>query len=122
VAGESLISVIDDDQSMRSALVRLIRSLGYVARGFASAEEFIAADVMPVCSCVIVDIQMPGMSGIELTKLIVERRSHVPVFVITARTEPGLEESALASGAMCFLRKPMDPTAFVECLERALRK
>jgi FixJ family two-component response regulator len=121
VAGEPLISIIDDDQAMRSALVRLIRSLGYVARGFASAEEFIEAGVMPDCSCVVTDIQMPGMSGIHLTRLIAERQSQVPVILTTARTEPGLEECALASGAVAFFRKPIDTTAFVECLEMAMR-
>jgi FixJ family two-component response regulator len=121
VAGEPLISIIDDDQAMRAALVRLIRSLGYVARGFASAEEFIEAGTMPGCSCVITDVQMPGMSGIHLTRLIAERRSPVPVILITARTEPGLEEVALASGAVAFFRKPIDTTAFVECLEMVMR-
>ncbi|AUX75674.1 response regulator transcription factor [Sinorhizobium fredii] len=117
MAGEPLISIIDDDQAMRSALVRLIRSLGYVARGFASAEEFIEAGAMPSCSCVITDVQMPGMSGIHLTKLIAARQSPLPVILITARTEPGLEEVALASGAVAFFRKPIDTMAFVECLE-----
>lgn len=121
MAGEPLISIIDDDQAMRSALVRLIRSLGYVARGFASAEEFIEAGVMSGCSCVITDIQMPGMSGIHLTRLIAERQSEVPVILITARTEPELEDVALASGAVAFFRKPIDTTAFVECLEMAIR-
>lgn len=117
MAGEPLISIIDDDQAMRSALVRLIRSLGYVARGFASAEEFIEAGVMPGCSCVVTDVQMPGMSGIHLTRLIAERQSQVPVILITARTEPGIEERAIASGAVAFFRKPLDTTAFIECLE-----
>lgn len=121
MAGEPLISIIDDDQAMRAALVRLIRSLGYVARGFASAEEFIEAGVMPGCSCVITDVQMPGMSGIHLTKLLAERQSQVPVILITARTEPGLEEVALASGAVAFFRKPIDTTAFIDCLEMVMR-
>lgn len=121
MAGEPLISIIDDDQAMRAALVRLIRSLGYVARGFASAEEFIEAGVMPGCSCVITDVQMPGMSGIHLTMLLAERQSQVPVILITARTEPGLEEVALASGAVAFFRKPIDTTAFIDCLEMVMR-
>ncbi len=75
---------------------------------------------MPGCSCVITDVQMPGMSGIHLTRLIVERQSQVPVILITARTEPGLEEVALASGAVAFFRKPIDTTAFVECLEMVM--
>jgi FixJ family two-component response regulator len=121
VAGEPLISIIDDDQAMRAALVRLIRSLGYVARGFASAEEFIEAGVMPGCSCVITDVQMPGMSGIHLTRLLAERQSQMPVILITARTEPGLERVALASGAVAFFRKPIDITAFIDCLEMVMR-
>ncbi len=76
---------------------------------------------MPHCSCVVTDIQMPGMSGIQLTRLIAERQSLVPVILITAHTEPGLEECALASGAVAFFRKPIDTTAFVECLEMAMR-
>jgi FixJ family two-component response regulator len=118
VAGEPLISIVDDDQAMRSALVRLIRSLGFITRSFASAEEFIEADIMPDCSCVVTDIQMPGMSGIHLTNLIAERQPKVPVILITARTEPGLKEYALASGAVAFFRKPVDTTAFVECLKK----
>ncbi|WP_026614355.1 response regulator transcription factor [Ensifer aridi] len=121
MAGEPLISIIDDDQAMRAALVRLIRSLGYVARGFASAEEFIEAGVMPGCSCVVTDVQMPGMSGIHLTRLLAERQSQVPVILITARSEPGLEEVALASGAVAFFRKPIDTTAFIDCLEMVMR-
>ncbi len=121
MAGEPLISIIDDDQAMRSALVRLIRSLGYVARGFASAEEFIEAGVMPGCSCVVTDVQMSGMSGIHLTRLIAGRQSQVPVILITARTDPGLEDVALASGAVAFFRKPIDTTAFIDCLEMVMR-
>lgn len=121
MAAEPLIGIIDDDQSLRTALVRLIRSLGHGARGFASAEEFIQSGAMASCSCVITDIQMPGMNGIDLTRLIAGHQPPLPVIVITARTEPGLEENAVASGALCFLRKPIDTTILVECLERALK-
>jgi FixJ family two-component response regulator len=117
VAAEPLISVIDDDDSLRQALVRLIHSLGYDARGFASAEEFIASGTMAGCSCVITDIQMPGMSGIEL---VAHLQTPVPVIMITARAEADLEQSAMASGAMCFLRKPIDTKVLVEWVERAL--
>ncbi len=76
---------------------------------------------MPGCSCVITDVQMPGMSGLHLTRLIAERQSQVPVILITARNEPGIEERALASGAAAFFRKPIDTTAFVECLEMVMK-
>ncbi len=120
MTAELLISVVDDDQSLRTALVRLVRSLGYGARGFGSAEEFIGSGVMSTCSCVITDIQMPGMNGIDLARLIIGQQPSVPVIMITARAEADLQESALASGAICFLRKPVDSKILVECLERAL--
>lgn len=121
MAAGLLVAVVDDDHSLRTALVRLVRSLGYEGRGFASADEFIQSGAVADCACVITDVQMPGMNGIDLTKLITQSQPSVPVVVITARTEPGLEESALASGAMCFLRKPIDTTVLVEQLERALK-
>jgi FixJ family two-component response regulator len=119
VAAEPVIGVVDDDPSLRTALVRLIRSLGYRARGFATADEFIESRGLEGCSCVVTDVQMPGMSGIDLTKLIASSR--VPVIVISARSEPGLQERAFSSGAMCFLRKPIDTDALVEGLRRALK-
>lgn len=121
MAAEPLISIIDDDLSLQNALVRLIRSLGYDARGFASAEEFLESGVIPDCSCVITDIQMPGMNGIELKRVMDECECSVPVIMITARTEFGLEEAALASGALCFLRKPIDTKVLFEWIGRALK-
>ncbi|PRD43109.1 response regulator [Phyllobacterium phragmitis] len=116
-----MISIIDDDLSLQVALVRLIRSLGYNARGFASAEEFLESGVIADCSCVITDIQMPGMSGIDLKRVMEERGSNVPVIMITARTESSIEVDALASGALCFLRKPIDTKVFIDCVTRALK-
>jgi FixJ family two-component response regulator len=121
VAPGPLISIIDDDGSLRGALVRLIRSLGYEAHGFASAEEFADSGAVSTSACVITDIQMPGMSGIELKQLLVERRCPVPVIMITARHDVGLEERALVAGAACFLRKPFEAEILISCLERALR-
>jgi len=122
VASPPLIAIVDDDQSLLAALVRLIRSFGYSARGFLSAEEFIASDAVSSCSCVVTDIQMPGMSGLDLAGLLAKRQPGLPVIAITARTEQGLEDNALASGVACFLRKPIDTDMLVKCLERALGK
>lgn len=121
MAAKPLIGIIDDDTSLRKALVRLVRSFGYDARGFASAEEFLESGSMPNCSCIVTDIQMPGMSGIELKRLMDERECMIPVIMITARTEPELEHSALASGAHCFLRKPLETAVLMDCLARALK-
>ena len=117
---EPLIAVIDDDEPFRTALVESLCSLGYRARGFASAEEFFAASGESTCDCVITDIHMPGMSGLDLQRLLMARDRRVPVIMITARGEPGLEAKAAASGAVCLLRKPFGADALIGCLEKAL--
>lgn len=114
----ALISIIDDDDAMRAGLVGLLRSCGYEARGFVSAEDFLGCGALQSFSCVITDIQMPGMSGIELQRRLVAQRYSRPVVMITALEEPGLEERALASGAACFLKKPLDSNALLDCVER----
>ena len=83
---ELLIAVIDDDESFRTALVDCLGSLGYGARGFASADEFIGAAADGACDCVITDIHMPGMSGFDLGQLLAARRCGLPVIMITARS------------------------------------
>jgi FixJ family two-component response regulator len=116
----SSISIIDDDESMRRAIVALVRSAGYEAQGFASAEDFLGSGIVQDFACIISDIQMPGMSGIELKEHLAASQNPVPVIMITARHDPGLEERAIASGAACFLQKPFDADALIHCLERAL--
>ena len=118
---ERLIAVIDDDESFRVALVDSLSSLGYGARGFASAEEFIAGDGTEPYDCVITDIHMPGMSGFDLMRRLLAHHSSVPVIMITAHAEPGLEARAAAIGAVCLLRKPFEADAMTDCLERALK-
>jgi FixJ family two-component response regulator len=118
VPSEPLIAVVDDDDSFRAALVEVLHSLGYEVRGFASADEFLAAVL--ACDCVITDIHMPGMSGLDLTRLLSDSGSRVPVIMITARTEPDLEAKVAASGAVCLLRKPFETDALRACLKKAL--
>ena len=108
--------------SFRLALAESLRSLGYDAREFASAEEFIADNVEGPCDCVITDIRMPGMSGFEFSRLLASRHCAVPVILITAFAEPGLESKAKISGAVCLLKKPFQSTALIDCLQRALER
>ena len=115
-----LISIIDDDESLRRAVVALVRSAGYEARGFGSAEEFLSCGAVPNFACIITDIQMPGLSGIELKQHLTASQCPVPVIMITARHDPSLESEANASGAACFLRKPFEADALIRCIERAL--
>ena len=117
---ERLIAVIDDDELFRAALVDTLSSLGYGARGFASAEQFIAGDGTASYDCIITDIHMPGMSGFDLKRRLSAHESRLPVIMITADAEPGLEARAAAIGAVCLLRKPFEADALIDCLERAL--
>jgi FixJ family two-component response regulator len=116
-----LIAVIDDDQSFQAALVELLCSLAYEVRGFASAEEFAAAGMADPYACIITDIHMPGMSGFDLKRLLASRGCRVPLIMVTAGTDPGLEGKAMSRGAIGLLRKPFEASALIGCLERALK-
>lgn len=105
---------------MRQALVALVRSLGFAASAFGSAEEFLAAPALGQADCLVTDIQMPGLSGIDLKRKLTERGIALPVIMITARAEAGLEEKAMASGALFVLRKPFEADVLVNCIEQAL--
>jgi FixJ family two-component response regulator len=121
VTREFIISVIDDDESFRTALVGLLGMLGYEARGFASALEFIDSGGEGSCDCIITDLNMPRMSGFDLIQLLTARGLTVPVIVVTGLSEPGLEAKAAASGAVCLLMKPFKEDALITSLERALK-
>jgi FixJ family two-component response regulator len=117
---DPVISVIDDDGAARAAVVALMRAKGFETRSFVSAEEFLLADASETSQCIITDIQMPGLSGIELKQKLDACNCKTPVIMITARVEPRLHSLALASGAFCLLRKPFKANTLIECVERAL--
>ena len=116
----AVISIIDDDAAARSAIVALMRAKGFDAKAYESAEDFLQAEAHGLCQCIITDIQMPGLSGIELKQKLDATNCKTPVIMITARVEPRLHSLALASGAFCLLRKPFKASALIECVERAL--
>ena len=118
---ELLIAVIDDDESFRLAIVENLCTLGYGARGFASAEEFIAWEADASCNCVITDIHVPGMSGLRLGRLLTARRRGVHGVMVTARSDLRIDAHAAANGAICPLRKPFKTAALIDCLEKALK-
>jgi FixJ family two-component response regulator len=120
VSKERLIAVIDDDEFFRVALVELLGSMALAARGFASPEEFISSDNADVYDCIITDIHMPGMSGIEFLRSLRSRKLYVPVILISARIDPALEARLESTGPICFLTKPFSSDALTACLERAL--
>lgn len=114
-----MISIIDDDPSMREMLVSLMRSLGYDARAFASGEEFLASEEFERYTCMITDIQMPGMSGFDLKQALDRRASALPVIMITALPELDLEDRAMSCGAIGLLRKPFEVQILVDLVEKA---
>lgn len=115
------IAVIDDDESFRVALVESLSSLGYGADGYASAEDYVGSIGGKSFSCVVTDIHMPGMSGLELMKHLAARGSTTPVVLITARSDSNLEAKAAAAGAACLLRKPFEINDLITCIEGAVK-
>ena len=115
------IAVIDDDQSFRVALVESLSSLGYGADGYASAEDYIGLIGRKSFDCVVTDIHMPGMSGLDLMKRLAAGGSTTPVVLITARSDTNLEAKAAAAGAACLLRKPFEINDLIECIEGAVK-
>jgi FixJ family two-component response regulator len=117
-----VISIIDDDPSVRTATARLLRSMGFSVYAFASAQEFLSSPQLHETSCVIADVQMPGMSGIELQEYLIAHDHGMPVIFITAFPHESVRERAMKSGAVCFLSKPFDEPQLLECVQRALMR
>jgi FixJ family two-component response regulator len=115
-----LITVIDDDASVRNAVDSLLRARGYTVYPFASAAEFLRSPQFDETCCVIADVQMPTMSGIELQSLLRKQGRGVPFIFITAFPEEAVRLRALNDGATCFLAKPFDSTTLIRCIDAAL--
>jgi FixJ family two-component response regulator len=114
------ISIIDDDEATRIALAALMRAKGFEAKVYESADDFLRSGAHNTSQCIITDIQMPGLSGIELKQRLNDGKCATPVIMITARAEKRLHALALESGAFCLLRKPFKAHALLECVKRAL--
>jgi FixJ family two-component response regulator len=121
VSSRSLVSVVDDDESVRESLPDLLRELGFAARAFSSAEEFLASDCVGHTKCLILDIAMPGMTGLELQQELRRRRSQIPIVFITAHRDEGVRPRMLKEGAAECLFKPFSDTALLAALDAALQ-
>ena len=115
-----MIAVIDDDESFRTALVESLQSQGYGVEDFPTADEFLRSGVINSYGCIISDIHMPGMSGIELARRLTSHDPRVPLIMVTARSEPGLDGIAAANDVVCLLRKPFGSDTLTSCIEKAL--
>ena len=115
-----LISIIDDDESMRCAVKSLVTSLGLNARTFASAEDFLRSPHVEHTSCLISDLQMPGLSGVELQKMLLAQGRHIPIIFMTAFPEERMRSRAIEAGALGFLSKPFESQMLLNLIEKAI--
>ncbi len=118
----SLVSVVDDDESVRESLPDLLRQLGFAAEAFSSAEAFLASDVVGETSCLLLDIVMPGMSGPGLQQELTRRGQKIPIVFITAHADSTVRPRLLARGAVACLFKPFSETALLDAVGAALRQ
>jgi FixJ family two-component response regulator len=114
-----LVSVVDDDESVRESLPDLLREFGYAVRAFSSAEEFLASDCVGQTCCLILDIAMPGMTGLDLQQEL-SRRQTLPIVFVTAHRDETLHPLLLARGAVACLYKPFSEAALFEAVQAAL--
>ena len=116
-----LLSVVDDDESVRESLPDLLRKLGFAARAFSSAQEFLSSDSVDETKCLILDVAMPGMTGLELQQELTRRGHKVPIIFITAKKDINIREQAFRQGAAQVLYKPFSAAALLEALKETLK-
>src|SRR5258708_7138783 len=120
-SSEGVVSVVDDDESVRESLPDLLKELGFAARAFLSAKEFLAADGLRQTPCLILDIAMPGMTGPDLQRELKRRGLEIPIVFITAQREETVRARMLQHGAVACLFKPFSESALLQALEAAFR-
>jgi FixJ family two-component response regulator len=115
-----LISIVDDDDSLRNSLNNLIRSVGFRVQGYASAEEFLNSNQLHDTACLILDVRMPGMSGLDLQRQLVATDCQLPIIFITSHGDGDARTRALEAGAVDFLYKPFREEALLKAIDSAL--
>ena len=117
-----MVSIIDDDQSLRESIMDFVRAMGLEAQGFERAEDFLHSDGIVRTACLITDMRMPGMSGLDLHERLVARGEAIPTIVITAFPKDDDRARARRNGVICYLAKPFDPNRLADCITSALEK
>jgi len=117
----TLISVVDDDQPHRESMRKLIMLLGYTVEAFSSAADFLASRALPETACLVTDVNMPGMTGIELHRRLVDAGYAIPTILVTAYPDEVVRDQALKDGVVCYLSKPVDDDILERCVRSALR-
>jgi FixJ family two-component response regulator len=116
-----VIAIVDDEQSMRDATKSLVRSLGYHASTFCSADDFLKSEQVHDTSCLITDVQMPGLSGLDLQDRLIAGGHRIPIIFMTGYPNDSVRAHAMKAGAVCFLNKPFSEDHFIGCIEKALK-
>jgi FixJ family two-component response regulator len=117
----TLISIVDDDQPYRESIRKLIMLLGYTVEAFPSAADFLASRVLPETACLVTDVNMPGMTGVELYRHLVDAGYAIPTILVTAYPDEVVRDQALKDGVVCYLSKPVDDDYLERCLRSALQ-
>jgi FixJ family two-component response regulator len=115
-----LVSIVEDDRFFRESMGRLMRSLGYTVEAFPSAADFLASPSLAETTCLIADVHMPAMTGIELHRHLIDLGHAIPTILVTAYPNDADRARALNDGVVCYLRKPVDEQRLVECLRATL--
>jgi FixJ family two-component response regulator len=116
-----LISIVDDDGLFRRSIERLVRSAGFRVETFGSAEDFLERGDLEQTTCAILDMKLPGMSGLELQQRLITRPTPTPIVFVSAHDEPVVRASALRAGAIAFLRKPFDDSTLLDALDHSIQ-
>ena len=116
-----LMAIVDNDDALRNSLDNLLRSVGFRVQGFASAEAFLQAQHAPETVCLILDVRLPGMNGLELQRQLVAAHWGIPIIFVTAYANDDAHERALAAGAVAFLYKPCREEDLLHAIEAALK-
>ena len=120
MAKRKLISVVEDDQPFRESMKKLMTALGYTVEAFPSAADFLASPLLPATGCLVTDVQMPGMNGVELYRHLVDTGHVIPTILVTAYPDDITRKRALKDGVYCYLSKPVDDEHLDRCLRSAL--
>jgi FixJ family two-component response regulator len=122
LSGRSLVSIVDDDPSFGNSMRRLLRSLDYSVAIFPSGAQFLASPQLADTACLVADIHMPEMTGVELYEQLVERGHAIPTILVTAYPDDRIRDRMLNRGVECYLRKPLEEAALIDCLRSAVAR
>jgi FixJ family two-component response regulator len=117
----TLVSIVDDNQPFRESLRKLVMLFGYTVESFPSAADFLASRLVPETGCLVADVHMPGMTGVELHRHLVDTGHAIPTILVTAYPDEVVRDQALKDGVVCYLSKPVDDDDLERCLRSALQ-